>query len=177
LGLLFGAGGEVGLSRDKRRKIQNLFRFAFRRARKRWRKLADPRERARTLAATAADAVEKGVRNVAILDYYLKHVSDERQLCNLDLWLAEEVLSLVFGGHRKGHFRKISFGQLRQMGLPSLLHRRRSILAGRMQRPFLIWQQQKAIRAFKGTAARLDRAAKRDTAFSPLPEAAASRGL
>jgi hypothetical protein len=60
---------------------------------------------------------------------YLKHVSDERQLRNLDLWLAEEVLSLVFGGHKQGHFRKISFGQLRQMGLPSPLHRRRSIFA------------------------------------------------
>jgi hypothetical protein len=30
------------------------------------------------LAAIAAEVVEKGVRNVAILDYYLKHVSDER---------------------------------------------------------------------------------------------------
>jgi Reverse transcriptase (RNA-dependent DNA polymerase) len=175
LGLLFRAGGEVALSRDKQRKIQNLFRFAFRRARRRWRKLNAPKERARTLAAIAAEVVEKGVRNVAIIDYYLKHVSDERQLRTLDLWLAEEVLSLVFGGHKKGHFHKISFEELRQMGLPSLLHRRRSILAGRIQSPFLIWQRQKAIRAFKGMAVRLHRAARRDLAFSPLPEAAASR--
>ena len=47
-------------------------------------------------------AFEQGVRNVAILDYYLKHVDDEAQLRRLDRWLAEEVLSHVFGGHRKG---------------------------------------------------------------------------
>ena len=57
----------------------------------------------------AAESVGQGVRNVAILDYYLKHVDNEEQLRRLDRWLAEEVLSLVFGGHRKGHFRRIGF--------------------------------------------------------------------
>ncbi len=175
LGLLFRSGGEVALSRDKRRKIQNLFRFAFRRARRRWRRITDPRERARTLAAIAAETVEKGVRNVAILDYYLKHVSDDSQLPQLDLWLAEEVLSLVFGGHKKGHFRKISFEQLREMGLPSLVHRRRLILSRRIESPFFIWQRQKATRAFRGTVARLLRAPGADATFSPIPEAAARK--
>ncbi len=175
LGLLFRSGGEVALSRDKRRKIQNLFRFAFRRARRRWRRIADPRERTRTLAAIAAETVEKGVRNVAILDYYLKHVSDDSQLPQLDLWLAEEVLSLVFGGHKKGHFRKISFEQLRDMGLPSLVHRRRLILSRRIESPFFIWQRQKATRAFRGTVARLLRAPGADATFSPIPEAAARK--
>jgi hypothetical protein len=173
LGLLFRSGGEVALSRDKRRKIQNLFRFAFRRARRRWRRIADPRERARTLAAIAAETVEKGVRNVAILDYYLRHVSDDSQLPQLDRWLAEEVLGLVFGGHKKGHFRKISFEELREMGLPSLAHRRRLILSGRIESPFFIWQRQKATRAFRGTVARLLRAPGAQATFSPIPEAAA----
>ncbi len=175
LGLLFRAGGEVALSRDKCRKIQNLFRFAFRRARRRWRRIADSQERARTLAAIAAETVEKGVRNVAILDYYLKHVSDDSQLLQLDRWLAEEVLSLVFGGHKKGHFRKISFAQLRDMGLPSLVHRRRLILNRRIESPFFIWQRQKATRALRGTVARLLRAPGAHAAFSPLPQAAATK--
>lgn len=175
LGLLFRAGGEVALSRDKRRKIQNLFRFAFRRAHRRWRRITDSQERARTLATIAAETVENGVRNVAILDYYLRHVSDPSQLPQLDRWLAEEVLSLVFGGHKKGHFRKISFEQLREMGLPSLLHRRRLILGGRIESPFFIWQRQKATRAFRGTVARLLRATGADATFSPLPEAAATK--
>ena len=175
LGLLFRSSGEVALSRDKRRKIQNLFRFAFRRARRRWNRLAEPVERARTLAAIAAEIVEKGVRNVAILDYYLKHVSDESQLPQLDRWLAEEVLSLVFGGHKKGHFRKITFEQLRRMGLPSLVHRRRQILNGRIASPFFIWQRQKATRAFRGTVAKLLRTQGANATFSPVPEAAASK--
>lgn len=173
LGLLFRAGGEVALSRDKRRKIQNLFRFAFRRGRRRWKKISAPEERARALVAIAGETVLQGVRNVAILDYYLKHVDDERQLRLLDRWLAEEVLSLVFGGHQKGHFRRISFQQLRAMGLPSLVHRRRLVRNGRIESPFFIWQKQKATRAFRGAVARLCPARSAATAFSPHPEAAA----
>jgi Reverse transcriptase (RNA-dependent DNA polymerase) len=153
LGLLFRAGGNVSLSRDKSRKIQNLFRFAFRRAKRRWGKLTNPEERARVLAAVAAETAEKGVRNVAILDYYLRHVDDEAQLRRLDRWLAEEVLSHVFGGHKKGHFSKIGFDGLRSLGLPSLVHRRRLIRNGRIESAFFIWQKQKATRAFRGTVA------------------------
>lgn len=173
LGLLFRADGGVALSRDKLRKIRNLFRFAFRRKR-RWKREADAQARAQALVNLAAETIEKGVRNVAILDYYLKHVNDEEQLRLLDRWLAEEVLSRVFGGHKKGHFRRISFAQLRAMGLPSLLHRRRMICSGRRESPFFIWQREKATRAFRGTVARLCRSAG-ETAFSPLPEAAAGK--
>ena len=174
LGLLFRAGGDVALSRDKLRKIQNMFRFAFRRKRRRWKKEADPIVRAQALVTVAVETVEKGIRNVALLDYYLKHVGDENQLRLLDRWLAEEVLSVVFGGHKKGHFRRISFERLRAMGLPSLLHRRRMICGWRMESPFFIWQREKATRAFRGTVARLCRSAG-EAAFSPFPEAAASK--
>ena len=175
LGLSFRVGGSVALSRDKCRKIQNLFRFAFRRGRRRWKKVMAPEGRAQALVEIAAETVEKGVRNVAILDYYLKHVDDEAQLRLLDRWLAEEVLSRVFGGHKKGHFRRISFARLRAMGLLSLVHRRRLVRRGRIESPFFIWQKQKVTRAFRGTVARLQRAARASAAFSPLPEAAASK--
>jgi hypothetical protein len=175
LGLLFRSGGRVALSRDKCRKIQNLFRFAFRRGRRRVGKIEHAAERVAAVVAIAADTAEKGVRNVAILDYYLRHVDDEAQLIRLDLWLAEEVLSAVFGGHKKGHFRRISFKQLRNMGLPSLVHRRRLIRNGRVESPFFIWQNQKAARAFRGTVARPARATNAAPAFSPVPEAAATQ--
>ena len=162
LGLSFRAGGEVALSRDKTRKIQNLFRFAFRRSRKRWKRISDPIERARTLAAISCQVSEDGARNVAILDYYLKHVTGVEQLRLLDRWLAGEVLSLVFGGHKKGHFAKLSFSQLREFGLPSLVHRWRLIHHGQIESPFFIWQKQKAARAFRGTVARLARTAGAD---------------
>ncbi|HXU20525.1 MAG TPA: hypothetical protein VN788_08090 [Verrucomicrobiae bacterium] len=111
------------------------------------------------LSAIAAEVVGNSVRNVAILDYYLKHVDAEEQLRILDRWLAEEVLSLSFGGHKKGHFRRITFAQLREMGLPSLAHRRRMIRNGKIESPFFVWQREKSTRAFKGTAARLVRSA------------------
>ena len=172
LGLQFERGGSVSLSRDKQRKIQNLFRFAFRRSRRRWQKIADPHERARTLIAIACRTIEQGVRNVAILDYYLKHTTAVDQLRLLDRWLAEEILGLVFGGHRKGNFAKISYEQLRSYGLPSLVHRQRLIHHGKIDSPFFIWQQQKAHRAFKGTVASRKRATSEADGFSPCPEAA-----
>ncbi len=175
LGLLFCREGRVALSRDKLHKVQNLFRFAFRRKR-RWKREKEARLRAQALINIAVETVEKGIRNVAILDYYLKHVNDEEQLRLLDRWLAEEILSRVFGGHKKGHFRKISFGELRAMGLPSLLHRRRMILNGRVESPFFIWQKEKSARTFRGTVARLCRSTS-DAAFSPFPEAAANKSL
>ena len=174
LGLLFSAGGGVSLSRDKLRKVCNLFRFAFRRGRRRWKKLPDARERARMLVAIACETIENGVRNVAVLDYYLKHVDDEQQIAQLDRWLAEEILSLVFGGHRKGHFRRISFQELRAMGLPSLLHRRRLLRRGRIQSAFFVWQKEKATRAFRGTVSRPPRP-QGEAVFSSFPEAAASQ--
>ena len=154
LGLLFRTDGMVSLSRDKLRKIQNLFRFGFRRGRRRWERKRDPTEQTQALLDIAMEVIEKGIRNVAILDYYLKHVNDENQLRLLDRWLAEEVLSRVFGGHKKGHFRRIGFRQLREMGLPCMVHRRRLIQRGEIESPFFIWQREKATRALRGTVAR-----------------------
>jgi hypothetical protein len=154
LGLQFSEEGEVSLSRDKSRKIQNLFRYAFRRAQKRWNRECDPKKRAATLIQIASETLQRGVRNVAIVDYYLKHVTDEDRLRAIDRWLAEEVLANVFGGHKKKHFQRLSFSQLRSMGLPSVVHRRRLILRGKIDSPFFVWQQQKAQRAFRGAVAR-----------------------
>lgn len=173
LGLLFRSGGNVALSRDKSRKIQNLFRFAFRRGRRRVMKIADSGNKVQALVAIAAETAGKGLRNVAILDYYLRHVDDEAQLVRIDRWLAEEVLSEVYGGHKKGNFRRTSFAQLRSMGLPSLVHRRRLIRNGRIESPFFIWQKQKVTRAFRGTVARPRHAHSTAPAFSLIPEAAA----
>ncbi|HET9837287.1 MAG TPA: reverse transcriptase/maturase family protein [Candidatus Angelobacter sp.] len=174
LGLLFRSDGAVSLSRDKLRKIQNLFRFAFRRARRRWKKITVPAEKARALAVLAAETIDRGLRNVAILDYYLRHVDDERQIRLLDRWLAEEVLACVFGGHKKGHFRRISYAELRAMGLPSLVHRQRLIRRGTIESPFFIWQRERSTQAFRGTVVRLSQAT-RPTAFSSVPEAAAGK--
>jgi hypothetical protein len=139
LGLEFRADGSVGLSRDKFRKLRNLFRFAFRRARRKFRRRNKPLDRARLAVEIARDVVERATRSVAIIDYYLKHVDDESQLRQLDRWLAEEVLALAFqNGHKKGNFRRIPFSALREMGLPSLRHRRRLLLHGHLDSSFFV---------------------------------------
>jgi hypothetical protein len=176
LGLEFRANGLTGLSRDKLRKVCNLFRFALRRSRGKFRRIQDPEKRAKLAIQVIRKTIEDGIRNVAILDYYLKHVEDERQLVQLDRWLAEAVFSYAFeNGHKKINFRKLSFAQLRAMGLPSLVHRRRLIRHGRVASPFFIWKGYQQAKSSRGAAAR-PRAVPSctgDAAFSPLPEAAA----
>lgn len=176
LGLEYRASAPTRLSRDKARKIMNLFRYAFRRQKSRLDKLKDPFEKARRCAALARGVLETGVRNVALIDYYLKHVDDEAQLQNIDRWLAEEVLSIAFGGgHRKGRFGKLGFKRLRALGLPSLVHRRRLIRHGHIESSFFIWKSRQASRGSMGTAARPQPQPARapGEVFSPLPEAAA----
>jgi hypothetical protein len=168
LGLEFRADGSIGLSRDKARKLRNLFRFAFRRSRRRFALLDSPEERAQLAAGIAQGVLESRNRSVALIDYYLKHVDDEEQLRLLDRWLAEEVLSVAFqNGHRKGNFHKLTFARLRAMGLPSLRHRRRLLRHGHLRSSFFRWMERKtefAKRRLPGPRT-----------FSPSLEAAADR--
>jgi hypothetical protein len=172
LGLEFQADGRIRLSRDKLRKIMNLFRFAFRRRRAKLARIVDLHKRAHFVVDSARQSLEHSVRNVAIIDYYLKHVSEEEQLRRLDRWLAEEVLSLVFkGGHKKSYFRAIPYGTLRALGLPSLVHRRRQIQHGQIDAPFFVWKWHQRQKSSRETAARLVSPVAEAPAFSPCPEA------
>lgn len=172
LGLEFLADGSVRLSRDKFRKICNLFRFAFRRKRAKLARIFDLRKRAQFAIEIAQHALTQSVRNVAIIDYYLKHVSDEAQLKLLDRWLAEEVLSLAFGGgHKKSYFRLLPYRSLRAMGLPSLVHRRRQIQHGHIAAPFFVWKRYQTQKSSRETAARLRPQHAAAAAFSPSPAA------
>jgi hypothetical protein len=156
LGLEFRADGVIGLSRDKRRKICNLFRYAFRRRHRRIRQIKDPRKRAEFMVQVANRVIEDGLRNVAIIDYYLKHTQDESQLVLIDRWLAEEVVALASGkGHRKSNFRVLPFGELRRMGLPSLVHRRRLIQHRHLESSFFMWKNRNGTVCSGRTAARL----------------------
>jgi hypothetical protein len=152
LGLEFRADGSIGLSRDKRRKICNLFRYEFRRRSGRLRQIKDIHKRAAFLTSLANKVLSRGFRNVAIVDYYLQHVDDEHQLSMIDRWLAEEVISLACsGGHRKGNFRVLPFRELRRMGLPSLVHRRRLLRHGHLDTSFFVWKNQNGFQS--GSAA------------------------
>jgi len=172
LGLQFSAGGEIRLSRDKCRKICNIFHYAFRRRRAKFARILDVRKRAQFAVELARRALYDSVRNVAIIDYYLKHVTDESQLRLLDRWLAEEVLSISFrGGHKKGYFRLLPYESLRAMGLPSLVHRRREIRHGQIEAPFFVWKRYQQQKSSRETAVRLLPPKAESPAFSPCPEA------
>jgi hypothetical protein len=153
LGLEFRANGVTGLSRDKARKIRNLFRYALRRKASRFRRMACPEKRAHLAVEIARAVLLDGASHVAIIDYYLKHVRDEAQLRLIDRWLAEEVLAVTFGsGHRKGNFRRLGFDRLRAMGLPSLVHRSRLIRHGEIQTSFFRWQECQRAKGARGVA-------------------------
>lgn len=175
LGLDFRAGGTVGLSRDKTRKIQNLFRYAFRRRAGTFRRLKDPVKKAQLAIDLSKKVLDTGLRNVGIIDYYLRHVCEEDQLQMIDRWLAEETLSLAFGGHRKSNFRKMPFSRLRSMGLPSLVQRRRLITHGHLESTFFVWKSNMASRRTGARAARPagGLSARSKPVFSSCPEAAA----
>ena len=170
LGLEFRRDRSIGLSRDKLRKIRNLFRFALRRSKQKFERIGDqPEPRAKHAIAVCCRVIGDGLRSVAIIDYYLKHVDDEGQLRLLDRWLAEEVLSIAFqNGHRKGNFRKLPFARLREMGLPSLRHRRRLLNHGHLKASFFVLRTKWLIEQERG------RLPSRK-AFSPGLEAAASK--
>ncbi|MCX5705332.1 MAG: reverse transcriptase domain-containing protein [Candidatus Omnitrophica bacterium] len=172
LGLEFKADGLTGLSRDKARKIRNIFRYALRRKIGKVRKAKDIDKRIDAAIEIINRVLDNGIRNIAIIDYYLRHVSDEAQIRLIDRWLAEETLSVVLdNGHKKGSFRKISFKKLRERGLPSLAHRRKLILHGHMESSFFVWKNYQVLKAHKGTAVRCPVSIDKG-AFSPLPGAA-----
>jgi len=178
LGLEFFAGGGIRLSHDKSRKICNIFRYAFRRRRAKFARILDFRKRAQFAVELARRALDDSVRNVAIIDYYLKHVTDESQLRMLDRWLAEEVLSIAFrGGHKKGYFRLLPYESLRAMGLPSLVHRRREIHHGQIEAPFFVWKRYQLRKSSRETAARPLPPKTESPAFSPCPEAVAAHSF
>lgn len=170
LGLEYCVDGNVRLSRDKFRKICNIFRRALKRAGSRLRKTKEEDKRLALAVRAAAEAASSVRRNVAIIDYYLRHVTDEGQLRLLDRWVAEEVLAVALGrGHKKGNFRVCGFGRLRSMGLPSLAHRARLIKHGIVKAPFFVRRGP----AVKNLGATARPACGETPVFSPCPEAAA----
>lgn len=173
LGVEIRADGSTGLSRDKGRKIRNLFRYALRRRAGRLRRTTDPEKRARVAIGAIRSVIEDGVRNVAIVDYYLRHTDDERQLRLIDRWLAEEVLAVAFrNGHKRGSFRRLGFARLREMGLPSLVHRRRRLRHGDLPSSFFRWREAQRSRKRRGVWRQAPRGA-----FPPGREAAVAKNL
>lgn len=169
LGLEFRANGVHGLSKDKLEKIRKRFRLALKKRESAFKKLNTVEARAGLAIRILRETMEKSIRNVALIDYYLKHTQDELQLKDLDLWLALEVLFYSFQkGHKKGLFRRLSFNTMRAMGLPSFLHRSRLLRHQKIESSFFVW---KSYQLSKKSRRKKWLPGKSDLPFSPCQEA------
>ena len=137
LGLEFRANRNVRLCVEKQRKILRLIKEAIDYSvPNRVTKLVDRVQQ----CVDAVNSVLNGrIRSVAIIDYYLKHVTDEAQLKQLDLLVAQAVICKVL---RKKKFRfsdfsKVRYKTLRDAGLMSLVHRHRLLIQGHINNRFL----------------------------------------
>ena len=139
LGLEFTKGQSVRLGREKQRKIVNLVKRELS-----YIKLSgDIGERLKKCVLAVNRALVERIRSVAIVDYYLKHVTDERQLHNIDMLIVQLVVGAVLGKpFRYRDFSKISYRSVRKAGLVSLVHRRRLHAHGKLDYKFMNFYNQ-----------------------------------
>lgn len=146
LGLEFKGDGTVRLGREKQRKIINLFKREFKLLKSRLKKM-DLKSRIKTVVDTANDVLSDRIRSAAIVDYYLKHINDEDQLKNIDLLIAQSVISTILDKpFRYRDFSIIRYKALREAGLISLVHRHRLHKHGHLKINFLSLYNELVIR-------------------------------
>jgi retron-type reverse transcriptase len=138
LGLRYVADGMIKLAIEKQRKIINLFKRELKWHESQIKKASTIDEKLKITINAANAVIKDRIRSAAIVDYYLKHVTDELQLKRMDKLLAEMIISNVLDRpFHKGHFKTIPFKKLRNMQLVSLLHRNRLHRHGRLKVSFL----------------------------------------
>ena len=137
LGLIMSKTGVVSLSTFKQRKIINCFKRTLKYNARKIRKASD-KARLDLIISLAKDTLLTRIRSAAVIDYYLKHVTDESQLRLIDMLICQLALSYYFGRtFRYSMFSKVSYKTLRQKGLPSLVHRHRLFRHGNLKVSFL----------------------------------------
>lgn len=138
LGLEYCQNTNTKFSVEKQRKILNFIKRELKRARTAIKKEKDLDKKIQIAIDGINNVLETRIRSAAITDYYLKHVNDENQLRMMDRLIAEMVISTVLEQpFRKKLFRTIPYKKLRDMGLPSLLHRNRLFKHGHLKVQFL----------------------------------------
>jgi len=163
LGLQFCADAKIRLSVEKQRKIIRFYKMAIKSTESKLRKESDVDKRLEIILEAMSEVVHNRIRSVAIIDYYLKHITDEQQLKMLDRRIAEMIIECVLDKKfRNSDFRKIPFKKLRQMGLESLLHRHRLIKHGHLKVDFISLYNMVAIKSY------LDRQQRRRGRFDLL---------
>ncbi len=137
LGLEYTSDGQVRMNVSKQRKVLNFFRRIFKSHSGKIKRT--PKDaRLQYIIDLANETLTQRIRSAAIIDYYLKHVTDESQLKQIDMLLAQMVIvNMTNTKFRFKDFTTYSFKMLRQMGLPSLVHRKRLFKQGHLKVDFL----------------------------------------
>lgn len=126
LGLDWVETGESRLSLPKFRKLRNLFRNTLSNSARKIQKGKTLHDKLSIAAQIINSTVHERIKNAAIIDYYLQHVTDEEQIHKLDRLLMEAVVSVVLDKRfRQRDFKVVSPEDMRAAGVPSLLHRHR----------------------------------------------------
>jgi hypothetical protein len=134
LGLEF-SDKAVKLPIEKQRKIINFFKRGLKSDKY---SIRNAKDKVAESVASTNRVVSKRIRSVAIIDYYLKHTTDEQQLKNMDRIIAELVVSAALDKKfRKSDFRKVPYERLRQLGLVLLVHRHKLHAHKHIKIPFL----------------------------------------
>lgn len=155
LGLEYCANHNMKFSVEKQRKIINFIKRELKRAKTAINKETNLDNKIKIAINGINTVLETRIRSAAITDYYLKHVNDENQLKMMDRIITEMVISTVLGKKfRKKLFKIISYKKLRDMGLPSLLHRNRLFRHGHLKVQFLSLRNKVVIDRYNDTLKR-----------------------
>lgn len=145
LGLEFCSDGQVRLAIEKQRKIRRIYWLTLDAQKRQLRNLPFT-EQVKKAVEVVNDVLLERVRSISIIDYYLSHISDEKQLVILDRLIIEDLISTVLNKRfKKGHFKHISPSWLRSLGLISLLHRHRLIKHGVIKTSFFDLRNSKIV--------------------------------
>lgn len=128
LGMRVFSDARMSLSIKKQRTIQDEIRFLIRSTAKNSSAVCSKDELRVILVSAVKELLSTPTRfTKSPLRNYLSMSSDIEQLKELDRWIALQILRAVHGeGFSKAHFKNSSWKDLRSLGLPSLVHHRRT---------------------------------------------------
>lgn len=121
------------MPRIKQRKALRIFKYALSRAN--IDKHNDIDGKIKTVVNAINKTINDRIRAISLIDYYLKHINDENQLKNMDRLIKEMAVCAILNEKQfnKSFLNKVKFIDLKNAGLPSLLHRHRLIAHGHIK--------------------------------------------
>jgi len=129
LGVSLLASGAVGVPAARVRLWRSQLRAVLRCVDRRTRAMGFSRQaRLASLVRCANQFIAGGDPRVAHITHLLTMVTDARFFIELDQWVAELILAVLYGSFRRSHFRKTRYAVLKGLGLVSLHLLRQAML-------------------------------------------------